>query len=91
MKALRPFLVRLAAFITRRRDETRLREEVEEHLALQTEANINAGLSPEEARRQAVLRFGGLEAQKEQYRDQLSLPSLEQFLQDFATAKSTTL
>ena len=53
MRALRRFLVRLTASATRRRDEERLREEVEEHLALQTAENMRAGLSPVEARRQA--------------------------------------
>ena len=34
MKALRRFLVRLSNSTVRRRDDTRLRDEVEEHLAL---------------------------------------------------------
>ena len=36
----------------------RLREEMEEHIALQTAENLRAGMSPAEARRQAVLKFG---------------------------------
>ncbi len=39
--------------------EERLRAEIEDHLALQTAENVRAGLSPVEARRQAVLKFGG--------------------------------
>jgi hypothetical protein len=64
-KLLRRFLARLAASITRRRDEARLREEIEEHLSLQTAENITAGMSPGEARRQAVLKFGAIQAVKE--------------------------
>jgi predicted permease len=82
MRGLRRFLVRLTSFTTRRRDEGRLREEVAEHLALQTAENIRAGLSLEEARRQAVLKFGAVEAVKEDYRDQRSLPFLENLLHD---------
>jgi predicted permease len=82
MKALRRFFVRLTASITRGRDERRLREEIEEHLVQQTAENVRAGLSPDEARRQAVLKFGAVEAIKENYRDQISVPSIEQLSQD---------
>ena len=59
-----------------------MRAEIEEHLALQTADNIRAGLSPAEARRQAVLKFGAVEAIKERYRDQRGLPSVETLIQD---------
>jgi predicted permease len=89
MKALRRFFVRLAASITRRGDEERLKAEVEEHLAQMTAANIAAGISPDEARRQAVLKFGAVEALKEQCRDDRGLPFLEQFVQDTGYAVRT--
>jgi putative ABC transport system permease protein len=79
---VRQFLARLVGSVTRRRNESRLKEEIEEHLALQTADNIKAGLPPEEARRQAVLKFGAVEAVKESYRDQRGLLLFEQFLQD---------
>jgi predicted permease len=59
-----------------------LRAEIEEHLALQAAENVRAGLSPEEARRQAVLKFGAVEGMKEGYRDQRGLPFLETLIQD---------
>ncbi len=86
MKGLRRFLVRLAASITRHPDEKRLTEEVKEHLAMQTAENIGAGMSPEEARRQAVLKFGAVEAIKEGYRDQRTLPALDNLIQDIRYA-----
>ena len=58
MRFLRRLLARMANFVTRRRGDQRLREEMEEHLALQTAENLRAGMSPSEARRQAVLKFG---------------------------------
>jgi predicted permease len=82
MRALRRFLVRLTSSITRRQDEGRLQEEVEGHLALQTADNIRAGMTPEEARRQAVLKFGAVEAVKEGYRDRQSLPPIEHLVTD---------
>lgn len=82
MRAVRRFLVRLTASATRQRDEERLREELEEHLALHTAENVRAGLSPAEARRQAVLKFGAVEAVKEHYRDEQGLPFLENLSRD---------
>jgi hypothetical protein len=82
MRALRRFLIRLAAPATRRRDEERLREELEQHLELETAENVRAGVSPSEARRQAVLKFGAVEAIKERYRGEQGLPVLDDLLQD---------
>ena len=64
MKSLRRFFSRLSSWATRKHDEQRLREEIEEHLVLQTAENIRAGMPPDEARRQAVLKFGGVEGIK---------------------------
>jgi len=59
-----------------------LRAEIEEHLALQTAENIRAGMSPAEARRQAALKFGAVEAMKERYREQRGVPAVERLIQD---------
>jgi hypothetical protein len=58
VKFLRRFLIRLSNFATGRRADQRVREEMAEHLALQTEENLRAGMSPAEARRQAALKLG---------------------------------
>src|SRR5580700_9043785 len=82
MRTLRRFFRRLGWWARTRKDEERLRVEIEDHLALQTADNVRAGLSPVEARREAVLKFGGVEAMKESYRDQRGLPFLETLIQD---------
>ncbi|MGO9274700.1 MAG: ADOP family duplicated permease [Terriglobia bacterium] len=82
MRTLRRFLKRLVSWARTRQDEERLRLEIQEHLDLQTAENLRAGLSPVEARRQAVLKFGAVEAIKEDYRDQRGLPFVETSLQD---------
>lgn len=82
MKKLRRFVKRLTSWARIERDEERLRAEIEEHLALQIEDNLRAGLSPKEARRQAVLKFGTVEAIKEDYRDQRRLLFAETLLRD---------
>ncbi len=82
MRALRKFFRRIVALTKRRQNENRLQEEIEAHLALQIADNIRSGLSPAEARRQAVLKFGAVEAMKESYRDQRGIPFLETLIQD---------
>src|SRR5260370_8411572 len=82
MRALRRFFRRLFSWAGAQRDEERLRAEIEEHLALQTAENLQAGLSPADARRDAALKFGGVEAIKESYRDQRGLPFAETLIRD---------
>ena len=77
MKTLMRLFRRLTSWTTSAQDEELLRAEFEEHLAMQTAENIRAGLSPIEARRQALLKFGSVEAIKDAYRDARGLPFLE--------------
>jgi hypothetical protein len=86
MKSLRRFLARLFNSASRRAQDERLREEIAEHIALQTAENLRAGLSPVEARRQAMLKFGGVEAMKQDYRAARGLPLFENLLQDLRFA-----
>jgi predicted permease len=82
MRALRRFLTRLVNLATRRAQDERLREEIEEHIALQTAENVRAGLSPIEARRKAMLKFGGVEAMKQDYRAERGLLFIENLMRD---------
>ncbi|HKE27742.1 MAG TPA: ABC transporter permease [Bryobacteraceae bacterium] len=82
MRALRRLCKRLSSWATARKDEERLRAEIEAHIAFQTDDNIRAGLSAEEARRNALWKFGPVDALKESYREQRGLPSVETFMQD---------
>ncbi len=86
MKTVRRFFKRLISWSTTQRDEDRLQAEIEEHLALQTADNVRAGLVPAEARRQAVLKFGAVEAVRETYRNEKRLPFLETLAQDVRIA-----
>jgi predicted permease len=86
MKSLRRFLNRLFNSTTRRPQEERLREEIADHIALQTEENLRAGLSPVEARRQAMLKFGGVEAMKQDYRAERGLLFIENLMGDLRNA-----
>ena len=82
MKALRRFLTRMFNSAASRAQDERFREEIEEHIALQTAENLGAGLSPVEARRQAILKFGAVEAIRQDYRAERRLLWIENLAQD---------
>jgi predicted permease len=86
VRRLKQWLIRLTTSMTRRHDETRLREEIDDHIAFETDANLRRGLTPAEARRRALLTFGSMEAFKENYRDQQGVPGFEHLMQDVRIA-----
>ena len=83
MKSARAFLLRLSSLFNRDRQEYELAAELESHLQFHIEDNLRAGMSPEEARRQAIIKLGGVEQIKEIYRDRRGLPLFESLIQDF--------
>src|ERR1700758_1248611 len=86
MRFLRRFFIRLSNFTTGRRADQRLQEEMAEHLALQTEENLRAGMSPAEARRQSALKLGATQAIREGHHAEHSLPFFENLAQDLRYA-----
>jgi putative ABC transport system permease protein len=59
-----------------------LDQDIREHIAMETQDNIERGMSPEEARYAAVRKFGNVTRIKEDTRDVWSVVWLEQSLQD---------
>jgi predicted permease len=86
MRFLKRLLARMAKFAKGRQSDRRLREEIEGHLAMQTEENLRAEVPPAAAPRQAVLKFGAVEAVREHYHAEQGLPFLENLLQDLRFA-----
>ncbi len=78
----RTFLYRLAALFRRRHLEDDLDAELRSHMEMAIELNLQKGMSAEDARREALRSFGGVEQTKEIYRDQRGLPMIETALQD---------
>ena len=76
----------LRALFRRGQLNEELAEELRFHLDQQTEANIAEGMEPERARRQARLALGGLEAVKEDCRDQWKASLLDSRLMDLRYA-----
>ena len=89
MRSLRAWMLRLSASFTRSRHEREMAAELESHLQLHIDDNIRAGMSPDAARRHAVLALGGIEATKERYRDRRGLPFVDTLRQDLVYAFRT--
>ena len=82
MRTLKRLFARIRNLAAGRAGDKRLREEMEQHIAMQTHDNIQAGMAPAEARRQARLKFGSLDTIREAYHVQESSPLLEHLLLD---------
>jgi predicted permease len=67
-----------------RRDRMReeLDEDIRQHIETETQDNLERGMSPEEARRAALLKFGNVRRIEEDTREVWSFVWLEQLLQD---------
>jgi putative ABC transport system permease protein len=89
MKALRRFMNRMTASVLGRRDDSRVREELAEHLAMLTDTYVREGLSPDEARRRARMTLGSFDAATEAYRDEQRLRTVEAAWEDVRYAART--
>lgn len=89
MSLLSDLRERLRALLFRAREDRDLDEELAFHLEMQTEANIARGMSPEEARRQALIQLGGLAQVREATRDARGIRWLDDLAADVRFALRT--
>jgi hypothetical protein len=82
MSWLRSLGEALRALFQKEKVERELAEELRFHLEKEIEKNERAGMSPEDARREAHRRFGGVEQVKERVRDERGVRVLEDLLMD---------
>lgn len=82
LRQLRGWLARVAGFFNYENREREFAQELECHLQMHIEDNLRAGLTPEEARRQALIKMGGVAQTKENHRRQRGLPLMEILIQD---------
>lgn len=82
MNRLRRLLFRIIGIVPKQTQEQDFTSELESHLQLHTEDNLRSGMAPREARRQAILRLGGIEHAKQAHREGRTIPFLETLVQD---------
>ncbi len=76
------WMKRIGSIARRGQSERDLNEELQYHIELKTQDNIEAGMSPEEARYAALRAFGGVEQKKEACRDADRLRWIEDLIRD---------
>jgi putative ABC transport system permease protein len=86
MKKLWAFWSRLTGLFQRRSREREMAQEFESHLQMHMDDNIRAGMSPEQARREALIKFGGMESAKESMRETSRFLWIETSWQDLRYA-----
>jgi predicted permease len=82
MSRLRRSLQRSSAFFRKRSLDADLDAEMAAHLDLAIDENIERGLPPDEARRQALAHFGGVTQATQHHREARGLMTLDILLQD---------
>lgn len=82
MRRLRAWMSRLAGMLPNTQRERELAAELESHLQMNIDDNLRSGMTPEHARRDAILKLGGVEPTKQAYRERSTLPFLENLVQD---------
>jgi len=82
MRKLRALWLRIVGIFRLNRLGDDVEAELESHIAAHVEVGTRVGLTPAEARRQALLRLGGVEQTRQRYREQTTLPWLENLLRD---------
>jgi len=84
MRTLRALWIRLRGMCGARPADEEFAVELESHLQMHIEDNQRSGMSPEEARRQALIRLGGAEQTRQAHRERRGLPWLETLVGDLA-------
>ena len=82
MKTVRSLIHRLRGLFRKEQLDRDMRDELAAHLEMHIADNVRAGMSPEEARRAALMQLGGMEQTKESMRERRSVPLLETVLHD---------
>jgi predicted permease len=73
---------RLATFKRGKKADREIEDEMRFHLEKQIELHVTAGMSPEEARRQALIEFGGVHQTRENVRETRGIHFLDVIAQD---------
>jgi len=83
---LRAFLLRLGAVLRVGKREQDFSSEIAGHLAMHIQDNLRKGMSAQAAKREALMKLGGVEQTKELYRERRSLPLLQTLFQHLTFA-----
>lgn len=81
MRKLKAFWLRLRGVLGSRREDE-FSAELESHLQMHIDDNLRSGMTHDEARRNALIKLGGMEQVRQAYREREGLPWMETLWQD---------
>jgi predicted permease len=82
MSTIKGLAARARALVFRRATEQALDDEISFHLEQETAKNVRLGMSPEDARRRALIEFGGLTQAREAHHDVYAARPVEDAVAD---------
>ena len=86
MNRIRAWFLRITGLVPKQAQEQDFSNELASHLQMHIDDNLRAGMTPEQARRQAHLKLGGMEHTKQSHREGRTIPFLETLVQDIRYA-----
>jgi len=86
LRQIRAWFVRLAGLFHGQQKQRAFADEIESHLQLHIDDNVRLGMTPAQARREAILKLGSVESTRQSYRERSTLPIVDDLLQDLRFA-----
>jgi hypothetical protein len=80
--SLREVLNQIASLFRSEQLDREVKDEMASHLEMAVEENLRRGMSPDEARRQALVQLGGIQQTLERHRESRTLPWVDVLRQD---------
>src|SRR5258708_1853228 len=89
MSSLRAWCLRFTGLFHKEQKDREFADELGSHLQMHIEDNLRIGMSPAEARRNALIKLGGIEQTKEKYRDAGAFRSSDRHYKPFALGRAS--
>ena len=86
VRKLRAWIMRLSGILPGGRKHREFADEIESHLQMHIDDNLRIGMTPAQARREAILKLGGIELTTQSYRQRNTLPMMDDLWQDLRFA-----
>ena len=83
---LRAWIARFTGLFSKEGRERDFADEIESHLQMHIDDNIRSGMTPDMARRDALMKLGGVASTQQAYRERTTIPLIENLLQDLRFA-----
>ena len=89
-EALTAWILRLRGLFSHKQAEREFAAEIDSHLQMHIDDNLRSSMTPQEARRNALLKLGGMGSTKEAYRERNIFLSSKRLCRIFATLSASS-